>query len=139
MLKDIVDEQTNNRVPYTPTTINEIVIGNTLVNVRANMPCSSQVNTCTTCVGFEVFTAVTVKRAFFLYSLRELSPVTISAVQSNATCGLNSSDFTFPQFDENSDINPVFHLKQSDEFMKLKGIPKAYHLTACISIVGKRE
>jgi hypothetical protein len=47
---------------------------------------------------------------------------------STANSYLSNPDFPLPLFDENSDVNPVFHLRPLDEFMKLKGIPKACQL-----------
>jgi hypothetical protein len=42
-----------------------------------------------------------------------------------------------PLFDENLEVNPMFHLKQLNEFIKLKGIPQAYQLAvARKSVVG---
>jgi hypothetical protein len=42
--------------------------------------------------------------------------------------GLSSAELPQPLFDENLEINPIFHLKQLDEFLKLKGRPEAYQL-----------
>jgi hypothetical protein len=41
---------------------------------------------------------------------------------------LSNSEFPLPLFDENSDVNPVFHLRQLDEYLKLKGIPAVCQL-----------
>jgi hypothetical protein len=41
---------------------------------------------------------------------------------------LSYYEFPLPLFDENSD-NPVFHLKQLDNYMKLKDVPAARRLT----------
>ncbi|PNF16798.1 hypothetical protein B7P43_G18328 [Cryptotermes secundus] len=41
---------------------------------------------------------------------------------------INKRNFPLPLFDESSDVNPVYHLKQLDEFMKLKGISKSCQL-----------
>jgi hypothetical protein len=41
-------------------------------------------------------------------------------------------------FDEKPEVNPVFHSKPVNEFLKLWGVPQIYHLTvACRSIFGK--
>jgi hypothetical protein len=55
--------------------------------------------------------------------------VTVAVEHSSANSGLSNSEFPLPLFDENSEINPVFHLKQLDEFIRLKCIPEAYQLT----------
>ncbi|PNF28364.1 hypothetical protein B7P43_G17306 [Cryptotermes secundus] len=50
---------------------------------------------------------------------------------------LNGSDFPLPLFDEGTETNPVYHLRQLDEFMSLKNIPKTQQLAiACKSISG---
>jgi hypothetical protein len=51
-------------------------------------------------------------------------PVETSSVSSF----LSSSDLPLPLFDDNTDTNPVFHLWRLDEFIRLKGVPKAYWL-----------
>lgn len=58
--------------------------------------------------------------------------------QPVAVSGLNSSDVLLPLFNENSEVNPVSHLKRLDKFLKLRGVPQIYHLTvACRSVVEK--
>jgi hypothetical protein len=42
-----------------------------------------------------------------------------------ANSGLSSTELPLPLFDENLEVNPMFHLKQLNEFIKLKGIPQA--------------
>jgi hypothetical protein len=50
---------------------------------------------------------------------------------------LSSSELPLPLFDDDSDTNPVFHFRQLDEFIRLKGVPKAFQLAvAYISVVG---
>jgi hypothetical protein len=50
---------------------------------------------------------------------------------------LSSSELPLPLFDDNSDTNPVFHLWLLDEFIRLRGVPKAFQLAvAYTSIVG---
>jgi hypothetical protein len=41
---------------------------------------------------------------------------------------LNHSDFPLPLFDDGADVNPVNHLKQLKEFMRLRGVPKEFQL-----------
>jgi hypothetical protein len=41
---------------------------------------------------------------------------------------LNSTELPLPQFDEAKNTNPVYHLKQLEEFMRLRGVPKELHL-----------
>jgi hypothetical protein len=51
---------------------------------------------------------------------------------------LTNSDLQLPLFDDNSDMNPVFHLRRLDEFIKFKGLPKALQLAVAYrSIAGQ--
>jgi hypothetical protein len=51
---------------------------------------------------------------------------------------LNSTELPLPQFDEAKDNNPVYHIRQLDEFMKFRGVPKALQLTVAYrSMVGQ--
>jgi hypothetical protein len=54
--------------------------------------------------------------------------VTVPVGQSTGSSYLNNSEFSLPLFDENSDINPVYHLRQLDEYLKLKRVPADCHL-----------
>jgi hypothetical protein len=50
---------------------------------------------------------------------------------------LNHSDFPLPLFDDGTDMNPVYHLKQLEEFMKLRRVQKEFQLPlAYKSITG---
>jgi hypothetical protein len=50
---------------------------------------------------------------------------------------LSSSELPPPLFNENKDTNPVYHLRQLDQFLKFRGVPKAMQLTVAFrSIVG---
>jgi hypothetical protein len=55
---------------------------------------------------------------------REITPES----QSSVCNYLSNSEFPLPLFDENSD-NPVFDLKQLNNYMKLKDIPAACRFT----------
>jgi hypothetical protein len=47
------------------------------------------------------------------------------------------SDFSLPQFDGSTGINPVYHLTQLDKFMSVKSIPHSHQLSiTCKSVVG---
>ncbi|XP_033607196.1 uncharacterized protein LOC117282271 isoform X2 [Cryptotermes secundus] len=57
--------------------------------------------------------------------------------QHVASNPLPISDFSLPQFDEGTGINPVYYLRQLDEFMTVRNIPQAHQLSiACKSITG---
>jgi hypothetical protein len=50
---------------------------------------------------------------------------------------LSSSELPLPLFDDNSNTNPIFHLRRLDEFIRLKGVPKHFQLVvAYTSSVG---
>jgi hypothetical protein len=55
---------------------------------------------------------------------KEITLVSNSSVRNY----LSNSEFPLPLFDENSD-NPVFHLKQLDNYVKLSDVPAARRLT----------
>lgn len=47
------------------------------------------------------------------------------------------TQLTFPLLDETAVVNPDFHLKKLDEFLRLRCIPRTYQLAAAYtSIVG---
>jgi hypothetical protein len=53
----------------------------------------------------------------------------------NQPVAISRLNISLTLFDENSEVNPVFHLKRLDEFLKLRGVSQMYHLTvACRSI-----
>jgi hypothetical protein len=41
----------------------------------------------------------------------------------------STTELPLPVFDDCTDVNPVYHLRQLDEFIKLNGVPKALQLT----------
>jgi hypothetical protein len=59
-----------------------------------------------------------------IQKIHEITPES----QSSGSNYISNSEFPLPLFDENSD-NPVFHLKQLDNYMKLRDIPAAGRLT----------
>jgi hypothetical protein len=55
---------------------------------------------------------------------------------------LSYADFPLPQFDDSSEVNPIFHLNQLDEFMRLRYVPKPLQLALAfkfiVGAVGKQ-
>jgi hypothetical protein len=50
---------------------------------------------------------------------------------------LSNSDFSLPIFDEGLGVNPLFHIRQLDEFIQLRGVLPAHQLAiARKSIAG---
>jgi hypothetical protein len=82
-------------------------------NGRANTPCSCQSGNCNMCERNSM----------------NAGHGDVAVGHSSAYTGLSNSEFPLPLFDDISEINPVFHLKQLDEFIRLKCIPEAYQLT----------
>jgi hypothetical protein len=55
----------------------------------------------------------------------------------SANSYLSHSDFPLPLFDHSSKVNPIFHLNQLDEFIRLRGVPKQFQLAIAFkSVVG---
>jgi hypothetical protein len=53
---------------------------------------------------------------------------------------LRESEFPLPLFDDNSDVNPVFHMRKLDDYINLRGIPAASQLAAAYrSLIGSRS
>jgi hypothetical protein len=52
----------------------------------------------------------------------------VSPETASVSSFLSHSELPLPLFDDNSDTNPVFHLRRLDEFMHLKSVPKAFQL-----------
>jgi hypothetical protein len=51
---------------------------------------------------------------------------------------LSSSELPLPQFNEAKDTNPVYHIRQLDEFMQFRGVPKALQLAVAYrSMIGQ--
>jgi hypothetical protein len=50
---------------------------------------------------------------------------------------LSSSELPLPLFNENKYTNPIYHLRQLDQFFQFRGVPKAMQLAVAFrSIVG---
>jgi Sec-independent protein translocase protein TatA len=63
---------------------------------------------------------------------------TVPLVSNSAiTCYVNNTEFPLPLFDENT-VNPVFHLKQLDNYLKVRNVPDEVKLTiAYKSLTGE--
>jgi hypothetical protein len=86
-----------------------------------NRTCSCQTSSCKVCNG---------------------NPVNACRVQvsenQQVSSYLSPTELPPPIFDEGSDTNQVYHLRQLDEFMKFRGIPKALQLAVAYrSIKGQ--
>jgi hypothetical protein len=56
--------------------------------------------------------------------------------ENNLMIGLSNIEVTLQQFDESKETNPMFHLKQLDEYFDLKKIPHTHRLViACKSVM----
>jgi hypothetical protein len=104
--------EAGNPVPLSPTAVGMVDNVNSVEQVSVNTSCACMSSSCKVCEKNGV----------------NASNVAVTEGHSSASSYLSNSDFPLPLFDESSDVNPVFHLRQLDEFMKLKGIPKACQL-----------
>ncbi|PNF34182.1 hypothetical protein B7P43_G17752 [Cryptotermes secundus] len=86
-----------------------------------NVLCSCNLNSCSVCVNGVAVCESTIE------------PVLHHPANNYLSC----ADFPLPQFDDSSEVNPIFHVTQLDEFMRLRSVPKPLQLSlACKSIVG---
>jgi chromosome segregation ATPase len=106
--------EADNIVPLSPTAVARVENANSVNQVSINTSCACMSSSCKVCDRNGV----------------NGSNVAVTERHSTANSYLSNSNFPLPLFDENSDVNPVFHLRQLDEFMKLKGIPRACQLAA---------
>jgi hypothetical protein len=66
------------------------------------------------------------KLAAYVYILEWYgNGVNISVWPNTAKSYLSDSDFPLPLLDESAGVNTVSHLKQLDDFLRLRGIPNA--------------
>jgi hypothetical protein len=107
----------NVRTP--PTTCDAVANGDH--NSVSNVTCTCQLDSCSMCARGSV----------------NVESMNVAVRPPSACSYLGKSDFPLPQYDVSAGTNPVFHIKQLDEFMKLRGIPKAHQLAIAFrSITG---
>jgi hypothetical protein len=86
-----------------------------------NRTCSCQTNNCEVCMENNVNT----------YRMHVSDNQQVSSF-------LSSSELPIPLFNESKDTNPVYHIRQLDEFMRFRGVPKQLQLAvANKSLVGQ--
>jgi hypothetical protein len=92
------------------------------VPTNENHACSCQsTNTCNDCVRVS----------------RNTTGINAPQESFSVSSFLSSSELPLPLFDYTSDTNPIFHIRWLDEFIRLKGVPKAFQLAVSYrSIVG---
>jgi hypothetical protein len=106
-------------VHYSPTPPPRVNLGD--VSKKGNISCNSNLNTCTMCVNGSV--------------IGEDASEPVG--HHSAGNYLSYADLPLPQFDDSSEVNPIFHLNQLDEFIRLRRVPKPLQLTLAFkSIVG---
>jgi hypothetical protein len=90
-----------------------------LGQVDEDRPCPCETNNCTVCMSMNG------------------NDRSMNGNVSQVSTFLSTNELPLPTFDECKEVNPVYFLRQLDEFMKLKGIPRALQLPiAYRSIVG---
>jgi hypothetical protein len=105
----------NNESPSVVNRIDQVRVGSVGSSVLAdgNRTCSCQADTCDLCVP-----AIVHERS--VHGPNDYPPV---------SSFLSTTELPLPVFDDCAETNPVYHLRQLDEFMKLKSIPRALQLT----------
>jgi hypothetical protein len=83
----------------------------TAVQIDGNRACSCQSTTCQECMS----------------SYNSSCRMNVGNTQQVSSF-LSSSELPLPLFDESKENNPVCHIRQLDEFMQFRGIPKALQL-----------
>jgi hypothetical protein len=68
-------------------------------------------------------------------SMASEEPVTSEAYRG--VPGLGSGEFHLPIFDENTGVNPVSHLRQLQEFLQIRGIPRGHWLAVAKRSIGR--
>jgi hypothetical protein len=122
----LTDSRAVNVNDGSPSAVNrsdQVKVGSVASSVQAdgNRTCSCQANTCDVCVPKIVH-----ERS--MNGPNDYPPVSSL---------LSTTELPLPVFDDCAETNPVYHLRQLDEFMKLKGIPREFKLTVAYrSIVG---
>jgi hypothetical protein len=111
-----------------PSVVNQsdLIMNNGTINnsvpTNENPTCSCQSSSCNVGVSESVNAA----------------RVHVSTEPTSVSSFLSTSELPLPLFDDCSDINPVFHLRRLDEFIRFKGVPKALQLAVAYrSIVGQ--
>jgi hypothetical protein len=90
-------------------------------------------------INFEIRELKTVKFHKGTALTGRVDRVTTCEVNSAPSGYLTKTDFPLPVFEGASDVNPVCHVKQLDEFIGLRGVQKSYQLAVTYrSIAGVR-
>jgi hypothetical protein len=114
----------NNESPSAVNRIDQVRVGSVGSSVQAdgNRTCSCQANTCDVWVPLIVH-----ERS--VHGPNDYPPV---------SSFLSTTELPLPVFDDCAGTNPVYHLRQLDEYIKLKGVPNALQLTVAYrSIIGQ--
>jgi hypothetical protein len=111
-------------VPVSPPPLNAVNVNN--VNGTGSASCSCNLNSCTLCMNGCV----------------NGEDATVPVHHHSANSYLSYNDFPLPLFGDNSEINPIFHLNQLDEFIRLRSVPKQFQLAiafkSIVGVVGKQ-
>jgi hypothetical protein len=106
-----------------PPLLNAANVNN--VNGTGNASCSCYLNSCTLCMNRCV----------------NGEDATEPVHHHTANSSLRYNDFPLPLFGDNSEISPIFHLNQLDEFIRLRSVPEQFQLaiafTSIVGVVGK--
>jgi hypothetical protein len=88
-------------------------------NATRSVSCNCQMNSCNMCGNGCVMG----------------EDATVPVRHHSANSYLSHSDFPLPLFDDSSEVNPIFHLNQLDEFIRLRCVPKQFQLAIAFKSV----
>jgi hypothetical protein len=109
---EVVNEPLTNGVNLqSPSVVDHNALQQTSDPTDENRTCSCQTINCEVCMHNNVST----------YRVNVADSQQVSSF-------LSASELPLPQFNETKDTNPVLHIRQLDEFMRFRGVPKALQL-----------
>ncbi|PNF36604.1 hypothetical protein B7P43_G13842, partial [Cryptotermes secundus] len=106
----VTEPQLNEPNLTSPSAVQTCDLQRTHVQINEKRSCSCQSSTCNECMN------------------NNITACRMNVERQQMSSFLTSSEIPLPQFDEAKDDNPVYHIRQLDEFMRVRGVPKALQL-----------
>jgi hypothetical protein len=117
----VIEPRASEQILPSPSVVRQGDQTQTSVPPDDNRTCSCQTNNCEVCMENNINTC----------RMHESDNKQVFSF-------LSSSELPLPLFNESKDTNPVYHIRQLDEFMQFRGVPKQLELTmANKSLVGQ--
>ena len=119
----VIEPRNNSNNPNnaSPSTGQQGISVNDPVQSSESRTCSCESGNCDVCMGSNV----------------NQCRIVTCAEAHQVSSFLSSSELPLPLFNEDKDTNPVYHLRQLDQFLQFRGVPKAMQLAVAFrSIVG---